>query len=151
MMAAAQSFVSGAISKTINMPNDATIGDCKAAYELSWSLGVKANALYRDGSKLSQPLSASLIEDDEDLEEVLAEAPVAERVTVLAEKIVEKIIYKEIERANRAAAAGAAQGLHPEGDRRRAQGLPADRRVRRRVASARSSSTCTRRARPSGR
>ena len=76
MMAAAQSFVSGAISKTINMPNDATIGDCKAAYELSWSLGVKANALYRDGSKLSQPLSASLIEDDEDLEEVLAEAPV---------------------------------------------------------------------------
>ncbi len=53
MMAAAQSFVSGAISKTINMPNDATIGDCKAAYELSWSLGVKANALYRDGSKLS--------------------------------------------------------------------------------------------------
>ena len=55
MMAAAQSFVSGAISKTINMPNEATIGDCKAAYELSWSLGVKANALYRDGSKLSSP------------------------------------------------------------------------------------------------
>ena len=101
MMAAAQSFVSGAISKTINMPNDATIADCKAAYELSWSLGVKANALYRDGSKLSQPLSAALIEDDEDLEELLTEAPVAERVTVLAEKIVEKIIYKEIERANR--------------------------------------------------
>ncbi len=101
MMAAAQSFISGAISKTINMPNEATIGDCKAAYELSWSLGVKANALYRDGSKLSQPLSASLIEDDEELEEVLAEAPQAERVTVLAEKIVEKIIYKEIERVNR--------------------------------------------------
>ena len=101
MMAAAQSFISGAISKTINMPNDATIGDCQAAYELSWSLGVKANALYRDGSKLSQPLSASLIEDDEDLEEVLTEAPQAERVTVLAEKIVEKLIYKEIEKANR--------------------------------------------------
>ncbi|MFO1141095.1 MAG: vitamin B12-dependent ribonucleotide reductase [Amaricoccus sp.] len=100
MMAAAQSFVSGAISKTINMPNDATIGDCKAAYELSWSLGVKANALYRDGSKLSQPLSAALIEDDEELEEVLAEAPVSERVTVLAERIVEKLIVKEIERAN---------------------------------------------------
>jgi ribonucleoside-diphosphate reductase alpha chain len=99
MMAAAQSFVSGAISKTINMPNEATIGDCKAAYELSWSLGVKANALYRDGSKLSQPLSAALI-DDADLDE-LAEAPAAERVTVLAEKIVEKVIYREIERANR--------------------------------------------------
>ncbi len=101
MMAAAQSFVSGAISKTINMPNDATIEDCKAAYELSWSLGVKANALYRDGSKLSQPLSSALIEDDEDLEEVLTEAPVAERTAVLAEKIVERIIVKEIERSNR--------------------------------------------------
>jgi ribonucleoside-diphosphate reductase alpha chain len=101
MMAAAQSFISGAISKTINMPNEATIGDCKAAYELSWSLGVKANALYRDGSKLSQPLSAALIEDDEELEEALAEAPVAERVTVLAERIVEKVIYKELKRANR--------------------------------------------------
>jgi ribonucleoside-diphosphate reductase alpha chain len=101
MMAAAQSFISGAISKTINMPNDATIGDCKAAYELSWSLGVKANALYRDGSKLSQPLSAALIEEDDDLEEVLTSAPQAERVTVLAEKIVEKVIYREIVRANR--------------------------------------------------
>ncbi len=101
MMAAAQSFISGAISKTINMPNDATIEDCKAAYELSWSLGVKANALYRDGSKLSQPLSSALIEDDEDLEEVLTEAPVAERTAVLAEKIVEKIIIREIERSNR--------------------------------------------------
>ncbi|MFO1107050.1 MAG: vitamin B12-dependent ribonucleotide reductase [Amaricoccus sp.] len=102
MMAAAQSFISGAISKTINMPNDATIGDCKAAYELSWSLGVKANALYRDGSKLSQPLSAALIEDDEELEEVLATAPQAERAGVLAEKVVEKIIIREIERTNRA-------------------------------------------------
>jgi ribonucleoside-diphosphate reductase alpha chain len=102
MMAAAQSFISGAISKTINMPNTATVADCKAAYELSWSLGVKANALYRDGSKLSQPLSAALIEDDEDdLEEVLAAAPAAERAIVLSEKIVEKVIIKEIERANR--------------------------------------------------
>ena len=53
MMAAAQPFISGAISKTINMPNDATVEDCKAAYLLSWKLGLKANALYRDGSKLS--------------------------------------------------------------------------------------------------
>ncbi|GLQ33960.1 ribonucleotide-diphosphate reductase subunit alpha [Amylibacter marinus] len=97
MMAAAQSFISGAISKTINMPNDATIEDCQKAYELSWSLGVKANALYRDGSKLSQPLSAALIEDDdEDLEEVLLEAPAGERAQVLAEKIVEKIVIKEV-------------------------------------------------------
>jgi ribonucleoside-diphosphate reductase alpha chain len=102
MMAAAQSFISGAISKTINMPNDATIDDCKAAYELSWSLGVKANALYRDGSKLSQPLSAALIEDDGELEAALVEAPQAERATILAERIVEKIIVREVERANRA-------------------------------------------------
>lgn len=96
IMAAAQSFISGAISKTINMPNDATIEDCKAAYESSWALGVKANALYRDGSKLSQPLSSALI-DDEDLDE-LTEAPVADQAAVLAEKIVEKVIVKEIAR-----------------------------------------------------
>ncbi len=100
MMAAAQSFISGAISKTINMPNEASVDDCKAAYELSWSLGVKANALYRDGSKLSQPLSAALVED-EDLEEALIEAPQAERAAVLAEKIVEKIIVKEVAKAAR--------------------------------------------------
>ena len=57
MMAAAQQFISGAISKTINLPNDAGVADIKAAYRLSWELGLKANALYRDGCKLSQPLS----------------------------------------------------------------------------------------------
>ena len=56
MMAASQPFISGAISKTINMPNDATVEDCKQSYMLSWKLALKANALYRDGSKLSQPL-----------------------------------------------------------------------------------------------
>ncbi len=58
MMAAAQPFISGAISKTINMPNTATVGDVKQAYLLSWRLMLKANALYRDGCKLSQPLNA---------------------------------------------------------------------------------------------
>ncbi len=57
MMAAAQPFISGAISKTINLPNEATVEDIKSCYEMSWSLGLKANAIYRDGSKLSQPLS----------------------------------------------------------------------------------------------
>ena len=79
MMAAAQSFISGAISKTINMPNDATIEECQKAYELSWSLGIKANALYRDGSKLSQPLAASLVEDDEEAEEILASGSAQEK------------------------------------------------------------------------
>ena len=96
MMAAAQSFISGAISKTINMPNDASIEDCKRAYELSWSLGVKANALYRDGSKLSQPLSSALVDENDDIETILEETPHADRPMVLAEKIIEKIIVKEV-------------------------------------------------------
>ena len=66
MMAAAQPFISGAISKTINMPNEATVEDCKEAYLLSWKLALKANALYRDGSKLSQPLNSQLIADEDD-------------------------------------------------------------------------------------
>ncbi|MCB9845562.1 MAG: adenosylcobalamin-dependent ribonucleoside-diphosphate reductase [Phycisphaeraceae bacterium] len=57
MMGAVQPFISGAISKTINLPSDATVEDIKACYRLSWELGLKANALYRDGCKLSQPLS----------------------------------------------------------------------------------------------
>ncbi len=97
MMASAQSFISGAISKTINMPNDATIDDCKKAYELSWSLGVKANAIYRDGSKLSQPLSSALVDED-DLEDVIVKESEQDRAMVLAEKIVEKVVVKEINR-----------------------------------------------------
>ncbi len=101
MMAAAQSFISGAISKTINMPNNATIEETLAAYELSWSLGIKANALYRDGSKLSQPLASALVEDDEEAAEVMASGSAQEKAVVMAEKIVEKIIIKEIIRTNR--------------------------------------------------
>jgi len=101
MMAAAQSFISGAISKTINMPNDATIEDCQRAYELSWSLGTKANALYRDGSKLSQPLAAALIEDDEDAAEILETGTPQEKAAVIAEKIVEKVVIKEIIKTER--------------------------------------------------
>ncbi|MBB3289000.1 MULTISPECIES: vitamin B12-dependent ribonucleotide reductase [unclassified Rhizobium] len=98
MMAAAQPFISGAISKTINMPNEATVEDCKNAYMLSWKLGLKANALYRDGSKLSQPLNASLIEDDSDedaLEEFL-QAPAAAQAVTITEKIVERVIEKVV-------------------------------------------------------
>ncbi|MFO1138533.1 MAG: vitamin B12-dependent ribonucleotide reductase [Paracoccus sp. (in: a-proteobacteria)] len=110
MMAAAQSFISGAISKTINMPNSATIADALAAYELSWSLGIKANALYRDGSKLSQPLAAALVEDDEEAEDILANGSPQEKATVIAEKIVEKIIVKEIVRSHREKLPGRRKG-----------------------------------------
>ncbi|MEM4363780.1 MAG: adenosylcobalamin-dependent ribonucleoside-diphosphate reductase, partial [Candidatus Diapherotrites archaeon] len=64
MMAAVQPFISGAISKTINMPNHCTVEDIKDAYMQSWQLMLKANALYRDGSKLSQPLSTIAKEDE---------------------------------------------------------------------------------------
>ena len=105
MMAAAQPFISGAISKTVNMPNSATIEDCKAAYILSWQLGIKANALYRDGSKLSQPLASQLIDDDEDVEDLVealaADRPAALRAEALAERIVEKIVYRDVAKRER--------------------------------------------------
>jgi len=99
MMAAAQPFISGAISKTINMPNDATVADCKEAYMLSWQLALKANALYRDGSKLSQPLNASILSDDDEEEEeealdTLLAQNAAARAPVIAEKIVERIVER---------------------------------------------------------
>ena len=97
MLAAAQPFISGAISKTINMPNEATVADCKAAYILSWKLGLKANALYRDGSKLSQPLQSQLIADEEEEDDVIEaflEKPAAARAAGLAEKVVEKVVER---------------------------------------------------------
>ncbi|MGH6711085.1 MAG: vitamin B12-dependent ribonucleotide reductase [Bradyrhizobium sp.] len=99
MMAASQPFISGAISKTINMPNDATVEDCKSAYLLSWKLALKANALYRDGSKLSQPLNSQLISDDdeeEDATDAYYEKPMAARTAQVSEKIVEKLVERII-------------------------------------------------------
>jgi ribonucleoside-diphosphate reductase alpha chain len=107
MMAAAQPFISGAISKTINMPNSATVADCANAYMLSWRLAIKANALYRDGSKLSQPLAASLVEDEDDLDEFL-EAPVAVKAPVVAERIIERVVEKVVEKER-----GASRGRLP--------------------------------------
>ncbi len=98
MMAASQPFISGAISKTINMPNDATVEDCKSAYLLSWKLALKANALYRDGSKLSQPLNSQLINDDDEEDDIesLYDKPMAARTAQVSEKIVEKLVERII-------------------------------------------------------
>ncbi|MHC4492506.1 MAG: LAGLIDADG family homing endonuclease [Planctomycetota bacterium] len=96
MMAAAQPFISGAISKTINMPNDASVTDVKDAYMLSWKLGLKANALYRDGSKLSQPLSST---SDDDFELFAAADPAEEKSPV--EHVVEKIVYRYLAKRRR--------------------------------------------------
>ncbi|AKF10436.1 vitamin B12-dependent ribonucleotide reductase [Sandaracinus amylolyticus] len=80
MMAAAQPFLSGAISKTVNLPNEATIEEVERIYHEGWKLGLKAVALYRDGCKASQPLSTSSAEKDDKAEaksEKIAAAPAA--------------------------------------------------------------------------
>jgi ribonucleoside-diphosphate reductase alpha chain len=85
MLGATQPFVSGSLSKTINMPAEATIEDIERAYLLGWKLGLKANALYRDGSKLSQPLSTSSSSSG----------------TKVTEKVVEKVIERVVEKPHR--------------------------------------------------
>jgi len=98
MMAAVQPFISGAISKTINMANTAKVRDCGEAYMLSWKLGLKANALYRDGSKLSQPLAAQVFafadEEDDDAMPEAARPAAPSHQTVVTERIVERVIEK---------------------------------------------------------
>jgi ribonucleoside-diphosphate reductase alpha chain len=94
MMAAAQPFISGAISKTINMPYEATVEDVKQAYLLSWQLMLKANALYRDGSKLSQPLN-TVTDAPEPAAEEIVEAK-ADPV-----RVAERIVYRYLARRRR--------------------------------------------------
>jgi ribonucleoside-diphosphate reductase alpha chain len=98
MMAAAQPFLSGAISKTINLPAHATLAEVEQVYLASWKLCTKAIALYRDGSKLSQPLSAQLLDEvDDDLDDELAvyEEPIA---AMSRPQVVEKISARVITR-----------------------------------------------------
>ena len=90
MMAAAQPFISGAISKTINFPAEATIEDIKKAYLDSWKLGLKANALYRDGSKLSQPLNTTAAEEIEEVDEKEEKSEIVR----IAERIIHRYIAK---------------------------------------------------------
>ena len=96
MMAAAQPFISGAISKTINLPNEATIEQIAEAYKLSWQLGLKACALYRDGSKLSQPLSnksdkKKKITDDSQLTNNNSEPRIVDMSTLTVEDLLEEV------------------------------------------------------------
>ena len=100
MMAAAQPFITGAISKTINMPQTASVEDCGKAYLEAWQLGLKAMALYRDGSKLSQPLSSSLLDEvpPEDEDEA---TDAAARTMQVAERVVERLIAERRRLPNR--------------------------------------------------
>jgi ribonucleoside-diphosphate reductase alpha chain len=113
MMAAAQPFITGAISKTINMPNAATVEDCKAAYMLAWRLGLKATALYRDGSKLSQPLASTLLGEDDEAQDQAADLyamPPAQRTPLVAERIVERIVERVVIKAERTRLANRRKG-----------------------------------------
>jgi ribonucleoside-diphosphate reductase alpha chain len=112
MMAAAQPFISGAISKTINLPNEASVDEIGKAYRLSWELGLKANALYRDGCKLSQPLAtksdtitsdAADHAEEADLDGLPDEAkvPAADGQPQIIERVVERIVERVIERPSR--------------------------------------------------
>jgi ribonucleoside-diphosphate reductase alpha chain len=95
MMAAAQPFVSGAISKTINMPQTATIADVKEAYRYSWERMIKAVALYRDGSKLSQPLAASYDiggPEESDIPQTAYESAI---------RVAERVVYRYIAKRRR--------------------------------------------------
>ena len=98
MMAAAQPFLSGAISKTINLPNEAKIEEIADAYKLSWELGLKACALYRDGSKLSQPLSnkSDKKKKEDAEEEVVTEAATSESHIVDLTKLTIEELLEEV-------------------------------------------------------
>ena len=107
MMAAVQPFISGAISKTINLPNDARVEHIAAAYWLSWELGLKANALYRDGSKLSQPLNTKTdskadqeADADTDYKAGTASEEKAPSTTYI-ERVVERVVERVIEKPMR--------------------------------------------------
>jgi len=92
MMAAAQPFLSGAISKTVNMPEEASVEDIEKLHMLSWELGIKAVAIYRDNCKLGQPLSTAKKDDKKD------DAPVeaATAATQVIERVVEKVVTKPV-------------------------------------------------------
>jgi ribonucleoside-diphosphate reductase alpha chain len=88
MMGAVQPFLSGAISKTVNMPEEATVADVEALHHLSWELGLKAVAIYRDNCKVGQPLSTA--KKGEDAADATAAA------TTIVEKVVEKVVHRPL-------------------------------------------------------
>ncbi|MCU0865923.1 MAG: vitamin B12-dependent ribonucleotide reductase [Planctomycetes bacterium] len=98
MMASVQPFISGAISKTINMPVDASLDDVKDAYRLGWKLMLKAVALYRDGSKLSQPLSSTV---DDDSSEPMTSPATTPEAHAMAARITERVVHRYIAKRRR--------------------------------------------------
>ena len=104
MMAAVQPFISGAISKTVNMPQDVTVEDVEQLHIEAWKLGVKAVAIYRDNCKVAQPLAMAKKGDADvngpgtNIAEAVAEAVAAQPQIVEVEKVVEKIVERIVEK-----------------------------------------------------
>ncbi len=96
MMGAVQPFLSGAISKTINMPNEVTVEDVKLAYDESWKQGIKAVALYRDGCKLSQPLSTSSKNNDKKDDSVDKKEKEPEEVKIADSETVNAVVKQTV-------------------------------------------------------
>ena len=94
MMGAVQPFISGAISKTVNMPEEATIEDVEKLHQLSWELGIKAVAIYRDNCKVGQPLST--VKKDDGKADSSASSDAAATATQVVERVVEKIITQPV-------------------------------------------------------
>ena len=141
MMAAAQPFLSGAISKTVNLPNEATVDEITDIYMEGWKLGLKAVALYRDGCKSSQPLSTSDKKSDTKKSQEQRERKAASARGARAAAEVEPVAARPVPRRRRRPArhhppslAQEAPWLHARSARRRSQGVLAHRRIRRRLA-----------------
>ena len=148
MMGAVQPFLSGAISKTVNMPQTATVEDIAEAYIQAWKLGVKALAIYRDGSKTAQALRT----DAQEVKEVnaKAEAALSAGEEIFTQSEVDELVTAAVEKARRArqgargraaaqAHAARAQVAHAQVLARRPRGLHHGRHVRRTARSGRSS------------
>ena len=123
MMGAVQPFISGAISKTANMPEESTVEDVEALHLLAWQLGLKAIAIYRDNCKVGQPLSTG--------KAATAAAPVEVAETEVV-RVVERIVEKIVPQAVRQKLPRSRAGAHVRVPGRRLQGLRHDRPVRRR-------------------
>jgi len=152
MMAAAQPFISGAISKTINMPNDATVEDCKQAYMTSWKLALKAmRSTATAPSCRSRSTRSCSPMDEEDADEAVEQAhrqDAGARAEVIAERIVERIIEKAVREREKLPNRRKGYTQKAKSAATRCICAPANTRT---VVSAKSSSTCTRKAPPSAR
>ena len=147
MMGAAQPFISGAISKTVNMPNDSTVEDIRDAYVQAWKMGLKCVAIYRDGSKRSQPLNTKRTNEGGDKAAAVDTSALEARIKELEAEVAQlscpgrqAVAPPPVRHAHR---------HHPQVRHRRPRRLPHRRPVREQASRASCSSPWPRKARPS--